>query len=276
VQLGRVRKRALAGGDRSLTFFEWSATEEDDPADPATWVAANPALGIRISEAHVANERAALSPAGFAQERLGIGHYPLDDEGWQVVPAAVWDARQVDVPGSRARPVVFAADASPGQVSASIALANWLPDGNLLVAVAEGDHRLEVGWVVPRLIELRQRYRPAGIVIDPRGPASGLIPECERAGLDVIKPSLSESAQAFASFTTGVLEPDGNVRHLGQEELSRALKGATVRDTGDGGKLWARRDTSVDISPLVACTLAQWFLRKGRAYDLLRSVAPPT
>ena len=56
-----------------------------------------------------------------------------------------------------------------------------------------------------------------------------------------------------------------------------ALAGATVRDTGDGGKLWARRDTTVDISPLVAVTLAAWAHGKfGRAYDLMKSVAPPT
>ena len=44
VQLGRVRERGLRG-DRSLAFFEWSADESDDPADPATWAKANPAWG---------------------------------------------------------------------------------------------------------------------------------------------------------------------------------------------------------------------------------------
>jgi hypothetical protein len=114
-------------------------------------------------------------------------------------------------------------------------------------------------------------------VIDPRGPAAGLIDEAERLGLEITKPSMMESAQAFAQFTNGVTEGEGMIRHLGQRELDAALAGATVRDTGDGGQLWARRDTSVDISPLVAVTLASWALgRFGRAYNLLASVAPPT
>ena len=61
---------------------------------------------------------------------------------------------------------------------------------------------------------------------------------------------MGESAQAFAQFYAGVVEGDGSLVHLGQPELAAALAGATVRDTGDGGQLWARKDTSVDISPL--------------------------
>ena len=277
VQLGRVRDRALQGGDPSLTFFEWSAEDDDDPGDPLTWAKANPAFNIRISAEHVANERAALSPESFAQERLGIGNYPSAGGDWSVIAAELWEARGVPEPETKRRPFAFAADASPGQVSAAIAVASWLPDGNVLVEVPVGDHRPATGWVIPRLVELRQKYRAVGVVIDPRGPAAGLIPEAEKAGLEIIKPTLGESAQAFAQFTTGVLEPDGIVRHLGQPELAAALKGATATDTGDGGKLWARRDTTVDISPLVGVTLAQWLLRKhGRGYDVLRSIGPPT
>jgi len=277
VQLGRVRKRALAGGDKSLTFFEWSAGKDDDPADPATWAVANPALGIRISQEHVSNERAALSPDAFAQERLGIGKYPADDEGWQVISEDVWQGRLVEAPEARRRPFVFAVDASPLQKSACLSVASWLPDGAVLVEVPEGDHRPGTSWVVPRMVELQRKWRPAGWVVDPRGPAAGLIADAERAGLEVVKPSPGEAAAAFAQFRSGVLEADGLIRHLGQDVFASALKGATVRDIGDGGELWARRDTSVDISPLVAATLAQWYLRKhGRAYDPLRSVAPPT
>ena len=114
--------------------------------------------------------------------------------------------------------------------------------------------------------------------MDPRGPANFILDEVKQKNiaLELVKPTLSESSQAFAQFTTAVLET-GDLAHLGQPELAAALKGATTADTGDGGKLWARRDATVDISPLVAVTLAQWALRKhGSSYDLLKSIGPPT
>jgi len=173
----------------------------------------------------------------------------------------------------RSNPLAFAVDASPGQRSAAIAVASWV-DRGLLVEIPEGDWRPGIGWVEERVVELRRKYRPrAGIIIDPRGPASGLIKPLEAAGLEIIKPTLGESAQAFAQFTTGVFETS-DLWHLGQAEMGAAVKGAVTVDTGDGGKLWARKDTATDICPLVAATLAQWALRKyGRGYDIRRSFA---
>jgi len=106
-QLGRVRQRGLAAGDPSLAFFEWSAEDDDDPADPATWAKANPALGIRITPEYVARERSALSEAAFAAERLTIGRYPLDaGDAWAVIPKAAWasllDARSEPAAGRAA------------------------------------------------------------------------------------------------------------------------------------------------------------------------------
>jgi len=100
VQLGRVRKRALAGGDPSLAFLEWSAEETDDPADPQVWAAANPGLGIRIPAEYVEKERLALGAEVFARERLSIGDYPQDDAGtWSAISSDAWGA--CAAPGAR-------------------------------------------------------------------------------------------------------------------------------------------------------------------------------
>ena len=291
----RIRKAVVSGvPDRSLAGYEWAADlctlfcrpgcdRHDRHDDPAVWAKTNPALGIphlngtMLTVSAIENELATLGREAFVRERLSVGDYPSEDEGaWSVIPEDIWASRKTGFPGAMVNPLAFAVDASPGQEYATIAVASWHKEG-ILVEVPEWDHRPGIGWVEDRIKELVRRHRPrAGIVIDPRGPASGLIKPLESGRIEITKPALSDSAQGFAQFTTGVLET-GDLRHLGQPELAAALKGATVRETGDGGKLWARRDTTVDISPLVAVTLAQWALRKyGASYDLLKSVASPT
>jgi phage terminase large subunit-like protein len=94
IQLGRVRARGVAGGDRSLAFMEWSADEDAyDPADPADWARANPGLGIRIAPEYVEREMAALGPDAFARERLSVGDYPVGDAGeWETISSDAWGA----------------------------------------------------------------------------------------------------------------------------------------------------------------------------------------
>jgi hypothetical protein len=48
----------------------------------------------------------------------------------------------------------------------------------------------------------------------------------------------------------------GEVAHLGSQELRDAIRGAKARPIGDGSFAWARRNSSVNIAPLVAGTLA--------------------
>jgi phage terminase large subunit-like protein len=94
VQLGRVRARGVAGGDRSLAFLEWSADEDAyDAADPADWARANPGLGIRIDAEYIGREMAALGPDAFARERLSVGDYPAGEAGeWGTITADAWSA----------------------------------------------------------------------------------------------------------------------------------------------------------------------------------------
>jgi hypothetical protein len=56
---------------------------------------------------------------------------------------------------------------------------------------------------------------------------------------------------------TGAGDDPSTLRHLGQEELDAAVEGAAKRPMGDAW-LWSRKNSTVDISPLVGCTLALW------------------
>ena len=65
-----------------------------------------------------------------------------------------------------------------------------------------------------------------------------------------------------------------DLRHIGQGMLTAAVAGAKTRKLGDAWA-WDRRGVSVDISPLVAATLARWAQAKfgrERTYDVLKSI----
>jgi phage terminase large subunit-like protein len=88
VVFARIRDRGKRGGDPSLAYFEWSFDAENlwdvtpqMAADPAQWQKANPALGIRISEEHIANELRSMDMRTFCVERGGAGDWPSLDGG---------------------------------------------------------------------------------------------------------------------------------------------------------------------------------------------------
>jgi hypothetical protein len=284
--LARLRRRGLAGNDPSLMWAEWSAelcndfcprncAEHDDPGDPATWAKANPALEIRLSEDHTRREYASMSAEQFAASRLAVSAWPVDENGWGVITETAWDACADESPARPSRPLAIAADVTPNQSAGSIAVAGLLPDGRVIGEIPSGCHGPGTSWMVPRLVELRDKYKPCAIIIDrPPAAASSLIDEAERAGLEIVSPSAAEIGQAFGLFYVAVA--DRTFCHLGslQPELRAAVAGAVRRDLGDSGHAWSRRNAAIDISPLVAATLAVWgHSRYGHTqYDVLRSV----
>lgn len=71
----------------------------------------------------------------------------------------------------------------------------------------------------------------------------------------ILIPKTRQVAASAGQFFDGVAEQ--TIVHLDQAPLATALAGADKRPIGDGWG-WARRGVSVDISPLVGCTLAAW------------------
>jgi hypothetical protein len=260
VVFARVRERAIAGDDRRLAYFEWSLECERpellDPAlldDPASWQAANPGLDIRISREAVADELRTVDRRTFAVERLGIGAWPATepDDG-AVIAAARWLAL-VDESSELAGAVCFAFDVAPDRSSSAIAAAGRRADGLLHVELT--DHRPGTAWVVPRLAQLVERWNPIAVMTDGAGPAGSLIYRCDEAGVAVETVTTGDHAKACGMLVDLVEQEE--LRHLGSGELASALRGATRRPLGDAWA-WSRKSSTVDISPLVAATLALW------------------
>lgn len=257
VAFARLRERGLARDPR-VAWFEWSV-EGDNPdevpeavrKDPRSWAQANPGMGVRISEEHIANEcNGALGRREFCVERLGVGDWPATDGSGDGLDFDVWTACQ-DPESAMLDPICLAFDVNPERSHGAIGAASYRPDGHLHVEVI--DYRPGTKWIPARLAELVGRHPCIGIKVDDTGPAGGLIPDCTQLMLPVQTVTAKEHGQAVGLLID--LVGEHTVHHGGQPELDAAVKGARKRSLGEAFA-WARKTSTVDISPLVACTLA--------------------
>lgn len=248
VEAGRAR--CLEGNHPGVAYFEWSATDDMDRADPATWRATMPALGHTITEAAVAADFASMDAAEFDRAYLNLWNPNSKDS---VLPGAQWARLAVSV--GMGDPVALAVDVSPDSASAAIAAAGDALDGSGRVAVEVVEHRAGTGWVVGRLVEIMAKVAVRCVMLDASGPAALLVPELTKAGIEVTLVSTKDHGRACGALLDGVLA--GQVEHRGQVELDEAVTGASRRTVTDVW-LWSRRSSAVDICTLVAVTLALW------------------
>lgn len=253
VVLKSLRDKALAAlnePETSLGIFEWSAPDGCDPDDPQMWVLANPSLGHTIGPEAIRSARETAPDAGFRTENLCQW---VEDMSEPVIPAHVW-AKVADSESEIVGRYVLAVDVNKSRDHASIAVCGARSDGLPHVEVIastgfldpDGNEYAGIGWVARVLAG----HPDAAIVADEWAVAG-----VDVGGAEVQKATASKVVQACAAFYDAATS-DG-LRHLDQGPLNAALRGARKREL-EASWAWSRRDTSVDLTPLVAVTLALW------------------
>jgi len=121
-------------------------------------------------------------------------------------------------------------------------------------------------WTV-QVVEQLAKYGPELIVLDPAslaGPAVARLQElADGWGIPLEKVTLRDRALADQWFYEALR--DGRVTHSNLPALEEAVQGAVTTSVGD---LWRfdRRKSLVDVSPLVACSMAVY---AGQEQDAL-------
>ena len=252
-----VADEDLPGG---LAYFEWCADDGADPYDVKAIAQANPALGTRLTLGFINGvEREELTEEEFAAERLGLWSddvIPIE----AVIPEDAWARCLATRRGALSDHVAWAIDAAPDLRSAAIGVS----DGTTIV-VAE--HHPSTSWLAPKLAQLLTD-RPGPVFWDPKSPTGALIEELDAAGITPIDVTPAQHAQACGALLAAALHVPGRGKprkliHRGQPALDRAVAGATRRNYGEAWA-WNRRTSRVDISPLVAVTLARWGAQQPR------------
>lgn len=251
-QIRNMKARAESDDPGRLVWAEWSNPADVDPEDREAWARANPGLnverdnGSQLTEDDLEGELQTFrhNLDSFLVERLGVWRSTSLSSK---IPQRVWEAAKVDVsPDSTS--ACFALDISPDRSSAAIAVCDEQ-------TVELADYRNGTDWVVSRCIELHDKWSPRGFVVDGAGPAAGLVPDLESAGLKVVVTSARDYAGACGRIYDALTNEQ--LSHTGQAALSAAVLGAATRVLGDAWA-WSRSKSQVDIAPLVAATLALW------------------
>ena len=267
--LRSVRDRGRGGDDPSLVYVEWCApvrpcpdrlcdhglTSQDCVLDDEDgWKLANPALGRRITVSQIRAERRALAnkPEEFVRERLGWWDEP-EEKATVGIPSEVW--AETTTKNELGTPAAYAVDVEPSFAFASVAAASVV-DG---VTVVDVERRRGTQWVAEHLAALR-KDNPAPVVLDSKGPSSVIRTDLAAEGIEPVLTSTGDVAMACGSFIDKLLR--SSLLHRRNEDLDAAAAGASRRPLGDAWA-WSRKSSTVDISPLVAVTLAAWGAAQG-------------
>lgn len=254
----RVRERGIAGDDQALAYFEWSIdvdhpdeVTEEMTLDHELWRQVNFAIVRgRVSEEHMDWERRAMSQRGFIVELLGGGDYPATDGNPDAAIAVeAWNDLEDDS-SVLLDPICLAFDVSPDRKT-SIAASGLNEHAQYHVEVIHA--RAGTGWVADRLADLYAKHEVIEIVCDGFGPSASIAKRVDEAGITVRRINSGEYAEACGKFVDAVAEQ--TVRHLGQAELSAAVRGARTRPLVDRWA-WSRTKSTSDVGPLIASTLA--------------------
>lgn len=296
----KVGREAIEDGrPTTIAFFDWTAADGADRADPATWRSCMPALcpapvrGVcRCSRVwrHTVVESAIAAELESKSESLADFDRPYlnitreDDEvdvDPNVPPIEAWNLlANALAPGG---PIVAGAiDITPLRDHAAISIAGEGPDG--LVRLVCIEHAPGTEWLLRKILEIHGKLGPVAWVLDEKSQANTLIQalaqeNIHRMGTEPARghlwiPTVSEYSAACGDLAARIVA--GRVVHPGQDALTAALLGARTRPLGDGSWGWGRKVGAADISPLVAHTLAlagyEKFKHLGRKANLLDTV----
>lgn len=246
------RERVASGVPSRVAFLEWSAADDDDRSDPEVWARTIPALGHTATVEAIQAKHDSMPPAEF--DRAFLNRWtPQAVES--VIPSDRWShaARSRGMSGRIVLGVDMSTDRKWTTVAAIGDAVGSEGAAGEVVAVDRGS-----AWVPGRVRELVDRHGVDVVALDATGPVAALIPEFEALGIPLLQVGGTDMGRAFGTFVDAVTA--GQFVHRNQAEVNVSVENGVTRRAGDVVR-WSRTSSPVDISPVIALTVALWAWR---------------
>lgn len=261
-------------GTEGLGILDYSMEPKEDATDEALWWRVYPGLSSGLVPIKFLRKQLeVMGLLGFSREYLCLDPVAasvnaIDPEDWEATTVGAFPT----VP--TAFDVSF--DVAPDGSAAALALAFYTEDGRPHVQVL--DYRGGFSWLPRRLAELRKAHRGVPVVYDAIGHNVAVVQQLQAmAGVSTsgISPLGMRDCAAGVSLLTQAAG-DRALVHQADRDLDAAVEGASFRYVNDS-RLWGRKSSTADVSPLVACSNALYAAagrrlqgtRKARAAVLL-------
>jgi hypothetical protein len=258
VKDGRLASMADIGS--GMAYIEYSAPDNAPADSPDVWRACMPALGYTQEIESIEREFHRMKLNAFRRAFLNQWVGKVTD---MVIPAERWEVCRTDEDESpRATRPVISIDVSADRAHTCIAIGAARPDGRTIVRVI--DYREGTAGVVQRVLDLRDEYDPAAIIIDGAGPVRSLLEDLRAEYVEPHVMSSQDMVAACGAFYDAVVPAAGHeprVAVYSEPVLEDAVVAAERRELGDAWAWTRKKSASIgqaDISPLVAVTSAYW------------------
>ena len=241
---------SLSDPRSKIAYFEWSATDDDDRDDPATWARVMPSLGLTIDPERIRGRRATLTPEVF--DRAYLCRRPSFELSAKL-PSGAWERCaspcQLDLGPSQ---LVIALDVAADRVSTSVAVAGLSTSTGQLAVLTHSIPSVSAA-AVDEIRTLIGRLGPSRVLADRRAGAGALIDALALAGIPISEVSASQLVSHCGAMFDAIVANE--LHHDSQPALDAAARAALSRPLGDSWA-WDRRRSPVELSPLLAATHA--------------------
>lgn len=248
------RKEEWANIDPPL-WVEFAADKTLTPSDPVAWAEANPSFPKRTDAAAMRRMLSSLSADTFRREALGI---------WDDKPVSLnainlddWTTGTRETAPTGEDLITVALDMSADHSELTLA-ACWKQGNTAHVELVSSRSTLQDGsaWAVEWIARRWQRL--AVVVLARNSPAMSLYQDLRAKHLSVLLMNAQDMARACGRFTDKI--SDHTLTHLSRDDqpaLWDAVENVQRKPFGQFGQfVWDFKNSDVDISPLIACTLA--------------------
>lgn len=261
-QLGRAIERGEQKDD-SFYFEWWEAPADIDYRDPAAWRAANPSLGVTVTESYLRSELGVVPEADF--RRLYLNQWVLAAQRW--LPSGAWDACTGDASFADGAPTWVGWDASTRYDSSAIVAAQVREDGTVAVqarvwsrpldmaGAPAADWRMPLDEMAEHLRALAARYRVVGIAYDPAF-VTWAASDLEAQGLPMVEWPQTDARMVPATRAVYELVVQRRLVHSGDPVLAAHVADAAPYYTRSGGTRLRKAGGTAQIDAAIAMLMA--------------------